>query len=44
MKDWSASLITGVTSVVGWILMVILLGFVARINYEIFMFGWGFIK
>lgn len=44
MKDWMKTLASGAVSVVGWILVVMISGFVLRVNYEVFMMGWGFIK
>lgn len=44
MIDWLKTLLGGVLTVLSWILVIMLIGFVARINFEIFMIGWGFIK
>ena len=44
MTNVLENIINGILAVLGWILILTVLGFIARINFEIFMFGWGFIK
>jgi hypothetical protein len=44
MTDSLKTLIAALIGIMSWIIMLIVFGFVFRINYEIFMFGWGFIK
>jgi len=33
-----------IIGIMSWSLMLIVLGVVTRVNFEIFMIGWGFIK
>jgi hypothetical protein len=44
MTDSLKTLIAALIGIMSWIIMLVVFGFVFRINYEIFMFGWGFIK
>lgn len=44
MTDSLKTLTGVIIGIMSWTLMLVVCGFVMRINYEIFMFGWGFIK
>jgi hypothetical protein len=44
MTDNLKTLIGVIAGIMSWVILLIVLGFVFRVNYEIFMFGWGFIK
>lgn len=44
MIDVLKKIIGGLVGVMSWTLVLMVLGLVARVNYEIFMFGWGFFK
>lgn len=44
MTDALKTLTAVLIGMVGWVILLVVFGFVFRINYEIFMFGWEFIK
>lgn len=44
MIDVLKKIIGGLVGVMSWTLLIIVFGLIARVNYEIFMFGWGFFK
>ena len=44
MTDGLKTLVAALIGIAGWVIVLVVFGFVFRINYEIFMFGWEFIK
>jgi hypothetical protein len=44
MTDALKTLTAALIGIAGWVILLVVFGFVFRINYEIFMFGWEFIK
>lgn len=44
MTDTLKTLTAALIGIAGWVILLVVFGFVFRINYEIFMFGWEFIK
>lgn len=41
VEDTITAVVGGALFIVCWCAFIALLGVVARVNYEIFMFGWG---
>ena len=44
MSDIFKSVLSGIVLMIGWVFMLIVFGFVIRLNFEIFMLGWSLIK
>ena len=44
MTDVLKTVTAVIIAIMSWSLMLIVLGFITRVNFEIFMIGWGFIK
>jgi hypothetical protein len=44
MTDDLKTLTAALIGIAGWFIFLVVFGFVFSINYEIFMFGWEFIK
>jgi hypothetical protein len=44
MTDALKTLTAVLIGMAGWVILLVVFGFVFRINYEIFMFGWEFNK